>query len=221
MRLITEENNDKILFNHISVTSPGVLWWIPVQSGSLRASWGQTLPEDENDFHWSVLSCYLHKPEVTVAPPPAACLCVTPDLAVWDGIEELADLGWFLDVFLLGGQRVRWGQSINSKHPVDVAQDDEVFLPGNKHVLHQELRQTVSATINIQHREKAIPHSTLVRLRPHPDTRHTMQNLHSATSRSTSAEWQGFQTTAGIKKTCYTYKTNQNPSLNIEVPLQI
>lgn len=49
-------------------------------------------------------------------------------LAVRNGIEELADLCGLLDVLLFRGQGVRGGQGIDGKHPVDVVQNDQIFL---------------------------------------------------------------------------------------------
>lgn len=126
--------------------------------------------------------------------------CYIPYLAVWNGIKQLTDLCWFLDILFFRGQRVRGRQSIDSKHPVDVTEHDEVFL-----IWHQWDGMVKTALITVilhytyywghEVERKSLPHSSQVQHRVLPGTQHRMQSLHSATSHSTTAGSPDYQTT--------------------------
>lgn len=75
--------------------------------------------KDGGSEMWNVFCCYLGK-------------SVWGYLAVWDSIKQLTDLCWLLNVLFFRGQRVRGGQGIDGKHPMDIIQHNEVFLLWDK-----------------------------------------------------------------------------------------
>lgn len=108
---------------------PVVPVWRLLQLGNLTTSSEQMLPEDmQTCFQCGnglLIFLYNQIWEMCSA-------ALWGYLAVRDSIKQLTDLCWFLNVLFLWGQRMRWGQGIDGKYPVDITKHDEVFLLWDK-----------------------------------------------------------------------------------------